>query len=143
MSVALISSPSGLTNSKLALADADTSEVLSGKTFYSQNKELKTGNMPNNGAISLSVDAGEDVTIPIGYHNGNGKVSGNNNLSVVTSSSTGAVEFRVSGQWRYQMYVSSINKTTDKITITVTMAQMLETQDITEARKYVTITLTR
>lgn len=33
----------GLTNGKLALADADASDVMSGKTFYAGDKEIKTG----------------------------------------------------------------------------------------------------
>lgn len=33
----------GLTNSKLALATAEPSDVISGKTFYSGDKTLKTG----------------------------------------------------------------------------------------------------
>lgn len=33
----------GLTNGKLALADADASDVMSGKTFYAWDKEIKTG----------------------------------------------------------------------------------------------------
>ena len=33
----------GLMNGKLALADADASDVMSGKTFYAGDKEIKTG----------------------------------------------------------------------------------------------------
>lgn len=55
-------------------ADAGTSDVLSGKTFYSDG--LKTGAMTNNGAVTgtISTKAGT-YTIPAGYHNGSGSVS--------------------------------------------------------------------
>lgn len=64
----------GLSNGKLALANAALAEVLSGKTFYSGDKTLKTGTMPNRGAWN-GVYSNADVTIPKGYHNGSGKVS--------------------------------------------------------------------
>lgn len=75
--MALMSSGGGLDNGKLELATAIAEDVLFGKTFYSGDKELKNGIMPNNGAWSSSVNPGSFVTIPQGYHNGNGKVNGN------------------------------------------------------------------
>lgn len=73
--MALMTASGGLSNSKLALANAGTEDVLSGKTYYAGDKNLKTGDMPNNGAWSSSVGQGESITIPKGYHNGMGKVS--------------------------------------------------------------------
>ena len=64
-----------LSSSNLANATATTGDVLSGKTFYSGNEDLKTGTMTNRGAWTSSVAAGESVTIPAGYHNGSGKVT--------------------------------------------------------------------
>lgn len=60
-------------NTSDATATAD--EVLSGQTFYSNGSKL-TGSMVNNGAIAgiISTKAGQ-YTIPIGYHDGSGKVS--------------------------------------------------------------------
>ena len=54
---------------------AAASEILKGKTAHVKGK-LVTGNMPNNGAVSGSIDtvAGQ-YTIPQGYHDGSGKVS--------------------------------------------------------------------
>lgn len=142
------SSMGGLSDNDLALADAGTGDVLSGKKFYAGNKNLKTGTMVNNGrwpdaekltlegskiwmykksgytegglgidasnlgnaspghvlsgvsasssnglkfggtmtnrgAWSNSVDPGGSVTIPAGYHNGNGKVTGNRKYTTV------------------------------------------------------------
>ena len=66
------------TSTKDSDTSADTaaaSEILSGKTAHVKGK-LVTGSMPNNGAVSGSIDtvAGE-YTIPQGYHDGSGKVS--------------------------------------------------------------------
>lgn len=61
--------------------DADTSdataasaEILSGKTAY-VNKVKITGEMKNNGAVTGSISQKTEVySIPIGYHDGSGKV---------------------------------------------------------------------
>lgn len=62
--------------------DADTSndnavaaEILATKTAHARGTQL-TGTMPNNGAVAgtISTVAGE-YTVPIGYHDGSGKVS--------------------------------------------------------------------
>lgn len=53
----------GLTNSKLALADATESTVLAGKKYYAKDKTLKTGTMRNNGrwpdADKLTLEQGK------------------------------------------------------------------------------------
>ena len=56
-------------------ATANTSEILYGKTAY-VNKSRITGVMANNGSVTgtISTTAGE-YTIPVGYHDGSGKVS--------------------------------------------------------------------
>ena len=66
------------TSTKDSDTSADTaaaSEILRGKTAHVKGK-LVTGTMPNNGAVSGSINtvAGE-YTIPQGYHDGSGKVS--------------------------------------------------------------------
>lgn len=56
---------------------ATENNVLSDKTFYNTNARTKvTGTMANNGAVRASVGVGGSYTIPAGYHNGSGKVSG-------------------------------------------------------------------
>lgn len=74
----------GLSNSKLSQANAFASDVLSGKTFYAGDKTLKTGSMVNRGAWTASVSDGGFVTIPAGYHNGSGKVTGSSAVSGMT-----------------------------------------------------------
>ena len=66
------------TSTKDSDTSADTaaaSEILRGKTAHVKGN-LVTGTMPNNGAVSGSIDtvAGQ-YTIPQGYHDGSGKVS--------------------------------------------------------------------
>lgn len=63
----------GLTSSKLQLANAAPSDVISGKKFYAGDKTLKTGTIPDNGAWSGTY-SGNNVTIPYGKHSGSGAV---------------------------------------------------------------------
>lgn len=52
----------GLSNSKLSATTAGTSHVLSGKTFYSGNKTLKTGTMTNLGSGQAAKAVKDDGT---------------------------------------------------------------------------------
>ena len=55
-------------------ATIKVAEMLDSKTAYARGTKL-TGTMPNNGAVSLTIDTvNGDVTIPQGYHDGSGKV---------------------------------------------------------------------
>ena len=53
---------------------AQVGDVLAGKTFTNDN-DIYTGTMPNNGAVSHSLPINGGYTIPAGYHNGSGKVT--------------------------------------------------------------------
>lgn len=53
---------------------AQVGDVLAGKTFTNDN-DIYTGTMPNNGAVSHSLPVNGSYTIPAGYHNGSGKVT--------------------------------------------------------------------
>ncbi len=56
-------------------ATAAVAEILTGKTAYVNGVKL-TGTMKNNGAVAGTISTKTDVyTIPIGYHDGAGKVS--------------------------------------------------------------------
>lgn len=52
-------------------------DVLSGKTFVDSTGALKTGTMPNNGAVAATINGTTvtSYTIPKGYHSGSGTVS--------------------------------------------------------------------
>ena len=62
--------------------DSDTSadtaavaEILSGKTAHARGTAL-TGTMPNNGAVTGTISTkAQEYTVPLGYHDGSGKVS--------------------------------------------------------------------
>lgn len=54
-------------------ATAEDSNVLSGKSYYNNNGK-REGTMPNRGGMSVELAAGGSVSIPEGYHNGEGVV---------------------------------------------------------------------
>lgn len=57
-------------------ATATERDVLEGETFYAGSNEKKTGQMQNNGSWSTTVGAGQSITIPSGYHDGTGVITG-------------------------------------------------------------------
>ena len=78
MADTMISAGGGLSKTKLALANAAESDVLSGKRFYAGSKVIKVGSMPNRGSWGTSLSPGSVATVPSGYHNGSGKVNAKN-----------------------------------------------------------------
>ena len=105
--------------------DAATSDVLTGKTFYSGGSK-KTGTMTNQGAWSTTKTSNGDVPIPAGFHNGSGKVS----VNVSTSTATGALDlpsisfdktlgrFTATSKVKTSGYISTSDTTTKSYTIT-------------------------
>lgn len=65
----------GLTKSKLALATADSNDVVASETFYAGDKELKTGTLIDHGSITkaVSIKAGStsNIRIPSGAYRTN------------------------------------------------------------------------
>ena len=62
-----------------SLADQTTGtatapDILDGKTAWVNGAQV-TGSMPDNGAVTKEMTAGETYTIPAGYHNGSGTVT--------------------------------------------------------------------
>lgn len=57
-------------------ATAAAGDILASKTAYTASGKV-TGTMANKGAVSLTMDGvnTDSVTVPAGYHNGNGKVA--------------------------------------------------------------------
>ena len=56
-------------------ATATAADILDTKTAWVSGVKL-TGSMTNNGAITQTINAGATYTIPAGYHNGNGVITG-------------------------------------------------------------------
>ena len=75
--------------------NAETGDVLAGKTFSNKQSNALTGSMPNNGAWSASTSGSGSVTIPAGYHNGRGTVSGATSYSNGYSNGVSAADGRV------------------------------------------------
>ena len=70
----------GVTGSVIeATGDATAADVLSGKTFSNAGSASVSGSMVNQGAKTIT-PATSDQTIPEGYHNGSGIVSGDSDL---------------------------------------------------------------
>lgn len=75
MADTMISAGGGLSKTKLALANAAESDVLSGKKFYAGDKIIKEGGMPNRGSWGATLSPGGVATIPSGFHDGSGMVT--------------------------------------------------------------------
>lgn len=55
---------------------AEAGNVLAGKIYVAADGTITTGTMPNNGAVTKTLDtATTEYTVPAGYHSGAGKVS--------------------------------------------------------------------
>lgn len=52
-------------------------DLLTGKTANNSDGEAVAGTMPDNGAWNVSIEPGESVAIPKGYHTGSGNVTAN------------------------------------------------------------------
>lgn len=69
----------GVADTKVGTASAG--DVLSGKTFTNATSVGANGTMTNQGAWTASTSGSGSVTIPAGYHNGSGYVSGANSYN--------------------------------------------------------------
>ena len=78
---------------KLGSGNATKVDVLAGKTFTNSDGVEYTGEMPNQGAKSASLNCGGSYTIPAGYHNGSGKVTANS-LASQTSATAAATDIK-------------------------------------------------
>lgn len=58
-----------------AVGDATAADVLTGKTFSGAVGSGVSGTMPNNGAVTQTLNGGQSYTIPAGYHNGSGVIT--------------------------------------------------------------------
>ena len=68
---------------------ATAAHVLAGMIAWVKGVKI-TGSMANRGAVTAALNAGGSYTIPAGYHNGTGKVTGNSLASQTTGTATAA-----------------------------------------------------
>ena len=106
-------------------ATATAEDVLEGKTFYAGSNEIKTGTMTNNGDWSTTINPGESINIPQGYHSGSGQVSvsestSGSNITLVDSYSTSR-----EGNLNYSRTISDDSKS---VLVMVTAFNWAQTQ---------------
>ena len=75
----------------LDVITAGVPDVLTGKVIVDKDGNPLTGTMANNGAVSQALNAGGSYTVPVGYHNGSGKVTANS-LASQTSATAAAAQ---------------------------------------------------
>ena len=72
----ILNAGSGIGKSTLEKITATENDIRSGMISLDSEGNLITGNIPDNGAWTGSVDPGSTITIPSGIHNGEGSVRG-------------------------------------------------------------------
>lgn len=73
-----------------SIVTASAEHILKDKIIVDKDGNPLTGTMPNNGAVSQSLNCGGSYTIPAGYHNGSGKVTANSLASQTDGTATAA-----------------------------------------------------
>ena len=68
-------------------ATATSAQILNGQTAWVNGSKI-TGAMTNRGAVTSTLNAGGNYTIPVGYHNGSGKVTVNSLSSQTSATAT-------------------------------------------------------
>lgn len=114
----------------ISATTAAAADVLATKVFIAADGTTTTGTMPNNGAVSKTLDAttgNQSYTIPAGYHNGVGKVTIALEEKTATPTTTPQNITPTAGKVLGKVTVNAIPKqygdATDK---TVTAAGLLE-----------------
>lgn len=103
---------------------AGAADVLANKVIINANGESVAGTMPNNGAVTKTLDASsnnQSYTVPKGYHNGSGKVS----ITLETKSATPTKS--------QQDITPTSGKVLSKVTVTAIPAEYITTTDATAA----------
>ena len=87
-------------------ATARAGDILSGKTAWVNGSKI-TGNIVNRGAVNTTVNVGNTYTIPVGYHNGSGKVTAGGNIDNLKAENIkkGVTILGITGTW--EGYVAS------------------------------------
>lgn len=97
---------------------AGAADVLANKVIVNADGETITGSMPNNGAVTKTLDTTTtNYTVPKGYHNGTGKVS----ISVETKSVTPTKDS--------QTIKPSTGKVLSQVTVAAIPSNYIDTSD--------------
>ena len=115
-------------------ATAAAAEILDGKTAY-VNTTLVEGTMPNNGAVSQSLNTTTtSYTVPAGYHNGSGKVSITTETKTVTPTKATQNITPTSGKVLSKVTVNAIPAAYQDVTkVTAAAANVLDGMFIVDA----------
>lgn len=93
--------------------------VLYGKVFHKADGNKVNGSMPDNAAVSKTLDATTtSYTVPEGYHNGNGSVAIYPQTKVVTSSPTTQTVYPDNGRVLTEVTVNGMPTQTKSVTPT-------------------------
>ena len=119
---------------------AAAAQILSGYEVLDQHGIKLTGIMEDNGAVSQTLNAGGSYTIPAGYHNGSGKVTGNS-LASQTSANAAAGDI-ASGKtaWVNGAKVTGTLVVPTGITLTNTGKRLSNRSDLGNQRFWQSIT---
>lgn len=91
--------------------NAAASDVLAGKVIVNSSGASVTGTMPNNGAVSRTLDAStgnQSYTVPVGYHSGSGKVQIVLEQKSATPTTSSQTVFPTTGKVLSQVTVNAI-----------------------------------
>ena len=72
----VIKAGGGVSKNKLVTANTQAANVKENTRFVDKDGNVQNGTMPDRGAIAANVSANQSYTVPAGYHNGNGTVTG-------------------------------------------------------------------
>lgn len=118
-------------------ATAEAANVLNGKVAYNASGKI-TGSMPNNGAVSQTLDGGtKSYTIPEGYHNGSGKVSVETQNKSVTPDTSSKTVWADDGKLLYKVEIDPIPKNygnTSDATVDVNSLDKVYSPDILDGK---------
>ena len=106
-------------------ATATVGDILDGETAYVATGKV-TATMPNNNAVTETLDAGAAYTIPAGYHNGQGTVTANSLANQTTGTATAEAIMQGETAWvNGQQITGTATPGTDTSDATATADQIL------------------